>query len=121
MRVKRGIARHRRHKKIRKLAKGYRGMRRSTFVKANEAVIRAGVNAYKHRKEKKRNFRALWITRLNAALRAQGIRYGIFIKAITEKNIGINRKVLSELAIHDPVAFAAVIKAAGLEAKPVQA
>jgi large subunit ribosomal protein L20 len=114
MRVKRGIVRHRRHKKIRKLAKGYRGMRSTTFVKANEAVIRAGVNAYRHRKEKKRNFRSLWIIRLNAALRSQGIRYGVFIAAITEKKIGLNRKVLSEMAIHDPVAFQAVVKAAGL-------
>ncbi len=119
MRVKRGIARHRRHKKIRKLAKGYRGMRSATFVKANEAVIRAGVNAYKHRREKKRDFRSLWITRLNAALRSQGIRYGVFVAALTNKKITLNRKVLSEMAIHDPAAFSAVIKAAGLEAKPV--
>lgn len=115
MRVKRGIVRHRRHKKIRKLAKGYRGMRSATFVKANEAVIRAGVNAYKHRREKKRDFRSLWITRLNAALRMQGIRYGVFMAAITKKNLGLNRKVLSELAIHEPAAFAEIIKLAGLK------
>ncbi len=109
MRVKRGIVRHRRHKKIRKLAKGYRGMRSATFIKANEAVIRAGVNSYKDRRLKKRDFRGLWIIRLNAALRAQGVSYSAFIKGLKTKNILLNRKVLSELAIHDPVAFAKVL------------
>src|SRR3989344_5864576 len=100
MRVKRGIVRHRRHKKIRTLAKGYRGMRHSTFVKANEAVIRAGVNSYRDRKLKKRTFRSLWIIRLNAALHTHGTNYSRFIKALSEKKIEVNRKVLSELAIH---------------------
>lgn len=90
-------------------------MRSATFIKANEAVIRAGTNAYKHRREKKRNFRALWITRLNAALRPQGIRYSQFISALTKSKIGINRKVLSELAIHEPAAFAAVVKMVGVK------
>jgi large subunit ribosomal protein L20 len=114
MRVKRGIVRHRRHKKIRTLAKGYRGMRRSTFVKANEAVIRAGVNAYRDRRLKKRDFRSLWIIRLNAALRAQGIRYSAFIAALAKKKILLNRKTLSELAIHEPAAFAAIVKETGV-------
>jgi len=109
MRVKRGIVRHRRHKKIRKLAKGYRGMRSSTFVKANEAVIRAGVNSYKDRRLKKRDFRSLWIIRLNAALRARGITYSVFIKGLKTKNILLNRKTLSELAIHDPAVFEKVL------------
>ena len=112
MRVKRGIVRHRRHAKIRKLAKGYRGMRSATFVKANEAVIRAGVNSYRDRRLKKRDFRALWIVRLNAALRAQGIRYSVFIAALNKKKILLNRKALSELAIHEPAAFAAVVREA---------
>src|SRR5438552_1798308 len=116
MRVKRGIVRHRRHKKIRDLAKGYRGMRSTTFVKANEAVIRAGVNAYRDRRLKKRSFRALWITRLNAALRSQGITYSRFAKALTEKKIALNRKVLSELAIHEPAAFAKIVAQAGVKA-----
>ncbi|MFA6039814.1 MAG: 50S ribosomal protein L20 [Candidatus Peribacteraceae bacterium] len=111
MRVKRGIVRHRRHKKIRKLAKGYRGMRSKTFVKANEAVIRAGVNSYRDRRLKKRNFRGLWIIRLNAALRAQGVTYSVFIKGLKAKNILLNRKTLSELAIHDPQAFDKVLAA----------
>src|SRR3990167_4427691 len=110
MRVKRGIVRLRRHKKIRALAKGYRGMRRSTFVKANEAVIRAGTNAYVSRKLKKRDFRGLWIARLNAALRAKGIRYSRFIDQLTKKKIGINRKALSELAIHHPEVFGKVVE-----------
>lgn len=114
MRVKRGIVRHRRHKKIRKLAKGYRGMRSATFVKANEAVIRAGTNAYRDRRTKKRTFRALWITRLSAALRERGTTYSKFVKALTEKKILLNRKALSELAIHEPAVFEAVMKQAGV-------
>ena len=110
VRVKRGIVRHRRHQKIRKLAKGYRGMRSSTFVKANEAVIRAGQNAYRDRRLKKRDFRALWITRLNAACRAHGVRYSVFIAALNKKKVGLNRKVLSELAIHEPKAFETLVK-----------
>lgn len=110
MRVKRGIVRHRRHKKIRALAKGYRGMRRSTFVKANEAVIRAGTNAYVSRKLKKRDFRGLWIARMNAALRAKGIRYSTFVGLLTKKNVGLNRKSLSELAIHHPEVFGKVVE-----------
>lgn len=110
MRVKRGIVRHRRHKKIRALAKGYRGMRHSTFVKANEAVIRAGVNAYVSRKLKKRDFRSLWITRLSAALKMHGIRYSAFINQMTKKKIALNRKALSELAIHDPDVFGKVVE-----------
>ena len=113
MRVKRGIVRHRRHKKIRALAKGYRGMRRSTFVKANEAVIRAGTNAYVSRRLKKRDFRALWITRLSAALKMKGIRYSAFIDQLTKKKIGLNRKTLSELAIHHPEVFGKVVEMVG--------
>lgn len=111
MRVKRGIVRHRRHKKIRKLAKGYRGMRSKTFVKANEAVMKAGRYAYRDRKAKKRTFRQLWIVRLNAALATHGIGYAPFIKALHDEKIALDRKVLSELAIHEPETFAAVVKA----------
>ena len=109
MRVKRGIVRHRRHKKIRALAKGYRGMRRSTFVKANEAVIRAGTNAYVSRKLKKRTFRALWITRLNAALKMRGLNYSTFMNTMMKKKVMLNRKTLSELAIHHPEVFDKVV------------
>ncbi len=116
MRVKRGIVRHRRHKKIRALAKGYRGMRRSTYVKANEAVIRAGTNSYVSRRLKKRDFRSLWITRLSAALKTKGIRYSVFIDQITKKKIGLNRKTLSELAIHHPEVFGKIVEMAGAKA-----
>ncbi len=113
MRVKRGIVRHRRHKKIRTLAKGYRGMRSKTFVKANEAVIKAGQNAYIDRRRKKREFRSLWIMRMNAALRAQGTSYAAFIDALKKKNVGLNRKVLSELAMHEPKVFSELVKMMG--------
>src|SRR3989338_6721912 len=114
MRVKRGIARHRRHKKIRALAKGYRGMRKTTFVKANEAVIKAGQNSYIDRRKKKRDLRALWIIRLNAALRAQGVTYSRFTDALKKKKIELNRKVLSELAIHEPEVFGKIMKEVGV-------
>lgn len=110
MRVKRGIVRHRRHKKIRKLAKGYQGGRHATFVKAKEAVIKAGQHAYRDRKKKKRNFRSLWIVRLNAAIRATGGKYSIFINQLKKKGIMLDRKVLSELAIREPEVFAKIVK-----------
>ena len=109
MRVTRGQARHNRHKKIRKFAKGYRGMRRTSFRKANEAVMKAGEHAYIDRKKKKRVFRQLWIARLNAAVREQGVPYSRFIKALKDKNIELNRKTLSELAINEPEVFKAVV------------
>ena len=110
MRVKRGIVRHRRHKKIRKLAKGYRGMRSTTFVKAKERLIKAGQHAYRDRKKKKRTFRALWIIRLNAAVRQVGGKYSVFIDGLKKKNIQIDRKVLSELAIHEPEIFQKIVE-----------
>ncbi|HCI03297.1 MAG: 50S ribosomal protein L20 [Euryarchaeota archaeon] len=111
MRVTRGSVRHNRHKKIRKLAKGYRGMRRTTFKKANEAVMKAGEHAYIDRKKKKRVFRQLWIARLNAAVREQGVSYSRFIKALKDKKIELNRKTLSELAINEPKVFEKVVEA----------
>ena len=109
MRVKRGSVRHRRHKKILKLAKGYRGMRRTSFRKANEAVMKAGQHAYRDRRLKKRTFRSLWIVRLNAAVRALGVPYSRFMKALKDKNVELNRKSLSELAIHEPDVFAKLV------------
>ncbi|MBI3331593.1 50S ribosomal protein L20 [Candidatus Peregrinibacteria bacterium] len=114
VRVKRGIVRHRRHKKIRTLAKGYRGMRSATFVKANEAVIKAGQNSYIDRRRKKRDFRSLWIIRLNAALRTQGVTYSRFADALKKKKIDLNRKTLSELAISEPAVFAKLMKEVGV-------
>jgi len=115
MRVKRGIVRHRRHAKIRKLAKGYRGMRRTTFVIAQQAVMKAGQHAYKDRRRKKREFRSLWIIRLSAAFRERGLKYSTVMGQILKKKIALDRKVLSELAIHDPKVFDAVLKAAGVK------
>lgn len=112
MRVKRGFVRARKHKKIRKLAKGYRGMRQSSFRKANEAVMKAGQHAYIDRRKKKRTFRALWITRLNAAVAEHGMNYSRFIKALKDKNIELDRKALSELAVTEPKVFGEVVKAA---------
>ncbi len=111
MRVKRGVKRHRRIKKLRAQTKGYRGMRRTTVKKGKEALIKAGQNAYRDRKLKKRTFRALWITRLSAALRENGMNYSRFVKAMKDKKIELDRKTLSELAIHEPEAFKAVLKA----------
>jgi large subunit ribosomal protein L20 len=113
MRVKRGIARHRRHKKLRSLTKGYRGMRSTTIKKGNEAMMKAGRNAFRDRRLKKRDFRSLWIIRLNAAVRAQGISYSRFIKALADKKIELNRKVLSELAIHEPKVFEKIVQESG--------
>ena len=93
-----------------KLAKGFRGMRRTYFRKANEAVMKAGEHAYIDRKKKKRVFRGLWIQRLNAAVRAHGIRYSQFMKNMNDKKIGLNRKALSELAIHEPKVFEEIVK-----------
>ena len=110
MRVKRGIVRHRRHKRIRKLAKGYEGGRHGTFRKAKDAVIKAGQHAYKDRKKKKRNFRSLWIVRLNAAIRESGSKYSVFIDQLHKQGVTLDRKVLSELAIREPEVFAKIVK-----------
>lgn len=110
MRVKRGIVRHRRHKKVRKLTKGYQGLGHSTFVKAKERMIKAGQHAFMDRRKKKRDFRSLWIVRLNAAIRDSGSKYSIFIDQMNKKGIKLDRKVLSEMAIHEPEAFAKFVK-----------
>lgn len=115
MRVKRGIHRHRRVKKLRALTKGYKGMRRSTVKKGKEAVIKAGQNAYRDRKLKKRDFRSLWTVRLNAAVREKGFRYSQVIPMLAKAKIELNRKVLSELAIHYPSVFDVVMKEAGVK------
>jgi large subunit ribosomal protein L20 len=110
MRVKRGIVRSRRHKKVKKLAKGYQGLGHSTFVKAKERVIKAGQHSYMDRKKKKRNFRSLWIIRLNAAIRESGSKYSVFISQLNKKGIKLDRKVLSELAIHEPETFKKLVE-----------
>ena len=101
-------------KKLHKLVKGYRGMKRTTVKKAKEAVIKAGQNAYRDRKLKKRDFRSLWTIRLNAAAREQGMSYSRLIAGLKKAKIALDRKSLSELAIHHPEVFAAVVKEAGV-------
>lgn len=105
MRVKTGIVRRRRHKKILKLAKGFYQRRHSTFKNAQESVKRALANAYVGRKERKRQFRRLWIARINAAVRENGLTYSQFMNLLKQKNILLNRKMLSELAINNPESF----------------
>jgi ribosomal protein L20 len=102
----------RRRKKIRKLAKGYWGDRKNHLRITQEAVVRAMANNYRHRKIKKRDFRALWITRLSVAAKINGISYSKMIDGLRKANILINRKMLSEMAIRDPNGFAAVINQA---------
>jgi large subunit ribosomal protein L20 len=105
LRVKTGIVRRRRHKKILKLAKGFYQRRHSTFKNAQESVKRALANAYVGRKERKRQFRRLWIARINAAVRENGLTYSQFMNLLKQKNILLNRKMLSELAINNPESF----------------
>ncbi len=102
MRVKRGVARHAKHKKILKKAKGYIGRRKSVFKLAKQAVIKAGRYAYRDRRVKKREFRALWIIRINAAVREAGISYSQFIDKLSKANISINRKMLADMATNHP-------------------
>jgi large subunit ribosomal protein L20 len=108
-RVKRGVTAHAKHKKVLKLAKGYYGRRKNTIRTAKAAVDRAMQYAYRDRKAKKRTFRALWIQRLNAAVREHGLTYSRFIDGLNKAGITVDRKVLSDLAIHEPAAFAALV------------
>ncbi len=108
-RTKSGIVTHRRHKKVMKAAKGYFGARSRCFKTANQAVWKAGQYAYRDRKQKKRQFRALWIVRINAAAREAGISYSRLISGLKKAEIALDRKSLAELAVFDSVAFDAVI------------
>ena len=110
-RVKRGVTAHARHKKVVEQAKGYYGRRKNTIRVARQAVEKAGQYAYRDRKAKKRNFRALWIQRINAAVREHGLTYGRFIDGLTKSGIEVDRKVLSDMAIHDAEAFGVLIAA----------
>lgn len=108
-RVKRGVTAHRRHKKILKQAKGYYGARSRIFRVAKQAVIKAGQYAYRDRRQRKRQFRSLWITRINAQSRANGMSYSRLIAGLKKAEIGLDRRVLADLAVHDKPAFAAVV------------
>ena len=116
-RVKRGVTTKARHKKILKLAKGYRGRAKSCIRVAIERVEKGLQYAYRDRRNKKRDFRGLWIQRINAATREHGMIYSQFIRGLKVSGIDLNRKMLSEMAIHDPKAFANIVAASkkGLE------
>ena len=111
-RIKGAVVTRRRHKKILKLATGYRGAKSKLFRTANEAVMKSLVYAYIGRKQKKRDFRQLWIARINAAARMNGISYSRLMNGLKKANIEINRKMLSEIAIADPAAFTALVEKA---------
>ena len=116
-RVRKGAARHQAKKRVLKAVKGYRGATGKQYRLAKEARIRAGVNARIDRKQKKRDFRGLWIIRLSAACRQRGIRYSQFINGCKKANIALNRKMMSEIAVDDPKAFDAIVEAAGVTAE----
>ena len=111
-RVKRGVQAHARHKKVLKLAKGYRGRRKSVYRVAKQAVIRAGVNAYRDRRQRKRQFRALWIARINAAARECGLSYSRFINGLSKAGVELDRKILADIAVFDKPAFASLAEQA---------
>src|SRR6187399_507321 len=108
MRSMKGAARTQAKKRLRKKVKGFVGGRRKMFRTAKETLVRAGVYAFRDRRVKRREFRALWITRLSAAVRERGLRYSQFIAGLNKASIELDRKTLSEMAIHDPAAFDAV-------------
>ena len=119
-RVKRGVAAHAKHKKVLKAAKGYYGRRKNTIRVAKQAVEKANQYAFRDRKRRKRTFRALWIQRLNAAVRQFDLTYSRFIDGLGKAGVTIDRKVLSDLAIHEPAAFQAIVEKAK-SALPAQA
>ena len=111
-RVKSGVTAHRRHKKILKLAKGYRGAKSKQFKKANETVMKALYYARRDRRAKKGEFRRLWIARINAAARLNGISYSRLVCGLTKAGVEVNRKMLADLAVNDGAAFAELVKVA---------
>ena len=111
-RVKRGVTAKRRHKKILKMAKGHKGLRHKSFRRANESVIHALDYAYRDRRDRKGQFRRLWIMRINAAARENGITYGRFINGLSKAGVDLDRKVLADLAVREPEAFASIAEQA---------
>ena len=111
-RVKRGVVAKRRHKKILKMAKGYRGARSKLFKTANEAVNRALAYSFRDRKVRKREFRKLWIVRINAASRMHGLSYSQMMNGLKKAGINVNRKIMADLAVNDPSAFGELVKVA---------
>ena len=112
-RAKNAVARHRKHRRILKAASGYRGTRRRLYRAAKEAVLHARQYAYVHRRLRKRDFRRLWIARINAASRNSGMPYSRFIAGLKRQGVDLNRKVLAEMALRDPAAFTQLVELAG--------
>lgn len=111
-RIKRGVTKHRRHKKIISLARGYRGSSHRNYKWAKEALIHAWSHAYRHRRERKGDFRSLWITRIGAATRQLGLTYSQFVYGLKNANVEINRKMLAEMAVRDPAGFEKLVSVA---------
>jgi large subunit ribosomal protein L20 len=111
-RVKRGVTSHAKHKKVLKRAKGFYGRRKNTIRTAKAAVDKAAQYSYRDRKNRKRSFRALWIQRINAAVREHGLTYGRFIDGLGKAGVEVDRKVLAELAVSEPVSFKALVEKA---------
>jgi len=111
-RVKRGVTARARHKKVLDLAKGYRGRRKNVYRIAKEAVMKAGQYAYRDRRQKKRQFRSLWIARINAAARECGLSYSVFMNGLKKAEIEVDRKVLADIAVFDKPAFAKFVEQA---------
>ena len=111
-RVKRGVTAHARHKKVLDLAKGYRGRRKNVYRVAKEAVMKAGQYAYRDRRQKKRQFRALWIARINAAARECGLSYSVFMNGLRKASIEVDRKVLADIDVFDKPAFGKLVEQA---------
>jgi large subunit ribosomal protein L20 len=107
-RVKRGVTARARHKKVFKQTKGFRGRRKNVYRVAKQALMKAGQYAYRDRRNKKRTFRALWIARINAAVRSHGMTYSVFMNGLKKANIEIDRKVLADIAVMDKAAFAKI-------------
>jgi large subunit ribosomal protein L20 len=112
MRVKRGVTTHAKHKKLRQQTKGYSLVRRSSIRMAKQAILKALQYQYRDRRNKKRDFRALWITRINAGVSALGMSYSAFMGGLKKANVTLDRKILAELAVSSPKAFAAVVDVA---------
>ena len=108
-RVKRGVTAKARHKKVLTLSKGYRGRRGNVYRVAKEAVMKAGQYQYRDRRNKKREFRGLWIARINAAVRELGLSYSTFMNGLKKASIDIDRKVLADMAVHDPAGFSSIV------------
>ncbi len=116
-RVKRGVTSHARHRKVIKAAKGYYGRRKNTIRVAKQAVEKAGQYAYRDRKVKKRTFRALWIQRINAAARENGLTYGRLIDGLKKAGIELDRKVLADITVHEPATFKGLVEAVSAAAR----